>query len=44
MNDGTMVVVKEGLSYIGQNKNVTVEKVLQTDAGRMIFAVLENGK
>jgi len=44
LNDGTMVVVKEGLSYIGQNKNVTVEKVLQTDAGRMIFAVLENGK
>ncbi|MBN1487280.1 MAG: PIN domain-containing protein [Anaerolineae bacterium] len=43
LDDGTMVVVEEGQSYIGDITTVTVSKVLQTAAGRMIFArPLEN--
>lgn len=38
MDDGTMVVIENGNRYIGQHRNVTVTKVLQTAAGRMIFA------
>lgn len=36
--DGTMVVVSEGRSLIGQSVKVNVVSVLQTQAGRMIFA------
>jgi uncharacterized protein YacL len=42
MDDGTMVVVENGNKLIGQTKNVTVTKVLQTAAGRMIFARMED--
>ena len=38
LDDGTMIVVEEGRKYIGQTINVTVTSVLQTAAGRMIFA------
>lgn len=38
LDDGTMIVVEEGRSYIGQAIMVTVTSVLQTSAGRMIFA------
>lgn len=38
MDDGTMVVIESGNKLIGQTKDVTVTKVLQTAAGRMIFA------
>jgi uncharacterized protein YacL len=38
MDDGTMVVVENGKDYIGEYKEVGVTKVLQTAAGRMIFA------
>jgi uncharacterized protein YacL len=38
LDDGTMVVVEDGRSYINRSENVTVTKVLQTTAGRMIFA------
>lgn len=38
MDDGTMVVVEFGREYVGQKVQVTVTKVLQTAAGRMIFA------
>jgi uncharacterized protein YacL len=46
MDDGTMVVVENGKDYIGEYKDVVVTKVLQTAAGRMIFARVdeENGK
>jgi len=46
MDDGTMVVVENGHDYIGEYKAVVVTKVLQTAAGRMIFARVEedNGK
>jgi uncharacterized protein YacL len=36
--DGTMVVVEDGRNLINKTLNVTVTKVLQTSAGRMIFA------
>jgi len=38
MDDGTVVVIENGNRYLGQRKNVNVTKVLQTAAGRMIFA------
>ncbi|CAG0927765.1 putative PIN and TRAM-domain containing protein YacL [Thermoflexales bacterium] len=38
LDDGTMIVVEEGRRYIGTTLNVIVTKVLQTAAGRMIFA------
>jgi uncharacterized protein YacL len=38
MEDGTMVVVENGNKYLNQQVHVTVTKVLQTAAGRMIFA------
>ncbi len=37
MDDGTMVVVENGREYLNREINVTVTKVLQTAAGRMIF-------
>ncbi len=37
MDDGTMVVVENGREYVGHETDVTVTKVLQTAAGRMIF-------
>ena len=38
LDDGTMVVVEDGVKHIRSNIPVTVTKVLQTAAGRMIFA------
>ena len=38
MEDGTMVVVEDGHKFIGKTVNISVTKVLQTAAGRMIFA------
>lgn len=38
LDDGTMIVVEEGRSYIGKRIDVLVTSVLQTSAGRMIFA------
>ncbi len=38
LDDGTMIVVDGGRRYIGQTINVVVTSVLQTAAGRMIFA------
>ncbi|MBN1179884.1 MAG: PIN domain nuclease [Anaerolineae bacterium] len=38
LDDGTMVVVESGRSYINSHTEVVVTKMLQTTAGRMIFA------
>lgn len=38
LDDGTMIVVEEGREYIGRRIDVLVTSVLQTSAGRMIFA------
>lgn len=42
LDDGTMVVVEDGRRYLGDTVNMVVTKVLQTAAGRMIFARPEN--
>jgi uncharacterized protein YacL len=42
LDDGTMVVVENGRRYINSGLDVIVTKVLQTAAGRMIFAQPEN--
>ena len=42
LDDGTMVVVEDGRRFIDQTIEVTVTRVLQTVAGRMIFAQLTN--
>ncbi|MBI5297451.1 MAG: TRAM domain-containing protein [Chloroflexi bacterium] len=44
MDDGTMVVVENGKEYIGEYMDVNVTKVLQTAAGRMIFARVEDDR
>jgi uncharacterized protein YacL len=41
LDDGTMVVVEDGRDRLNKNTEVTVTKVLQTAAGRMIFARIE---
>ena len=41
LSDGTMVVVEDGKQLMNENVDVAVTKVLQTTAGRMIFAKLE---
>jgi uncharacterized protein YacL len=41
LNDGTMVVIENGKRSIGKEVEVGVTKVLQTSAGRMIFARIE---
>jgi uncharacterized protein YacL len=38
LDDGTMIVVEGGKSFMGSTIEVTVTRVLQTVAGRMIFA------
>ena len=38
LDDGTMIVVENGKAHMGDTIDVTVTRVLQTVAGRMIFA------
>ena len=38
LDDGTMVVIEDGKDYLNDTIEVVVTKVLQTTAGRMIFA------
>lgn len=42
LDDGTMVVVDGGRKQIGKTLNVSITSVLQTQAGRMIFAKLDD--
>lgn len=41
LNDGTMIVIESGGHFLDKTVEVTVTKVLQTNAGRMIFARME---
>jgi uncharacterized protein YacL len=41
LDDGTMIVVDNGRRQIGKNVDVIVTSILQTPAGRMIFARLK---
>ncbi|MCD6413794.1 MAG: hypothetical protein J7L54_06595 [Elusimicrobia bacterium] len=42
LDDGTMVVVENARRFIGSKKKVVVVSLLQTDAGRMVFAKLND--
>ena len=42
LEDGTMIVVEDSRRLIGQTIKVAVTSVLQTQAGRMVFAKKEN--
>lgn len=44
LDDGTMVVVEDGEQHIDETVDTVVTKVLQTAAGRMIFARLHEAK
>ena len=44
LDDGTMIVVEDGKPYVGQNVEVMVTSILQTSAGRMIFARVDGGQ
>ncbi|WP_342513710.1 PIN/TRAM domain-containing protein [Sporosarcina sp. FSL K6-1522] len=44
LDDGTMIVVEDGKFHIGNAIDVVVTSVLQTSAGRMIFAKPKNSK
>ena len=44
LDDGTMIVIENGRKYIGDTLDVTVTSVLQTAAGRMIFARVSENK
>ena len=43
LDDGTMIVVEGGSRFLEQDVPITVTRVLQTVAGRMIFAQPRNG-
>jgi uncharacterized protein YacL len=43
LDDGTMVVLENGRRFLNQTISATVTSVLQTAAGRMIFASPANG-
>ncbi|MFC1656608.1 PIN/TRAM domain-containing protein [Patescibacteria group bacterium] len=38
MDDGTMVVVEDGMKFLHKTVKCMVSRILQTDAGRMVFA------
>jgi len=42
LDDGTMIVVENSRHLLGRNVKATVTSVLQTTAGKMIFARMEN--
>ena len=44
LDDGTMIVVEDGKPYVGQIVEVMVTSILQTSAGRMIFARVDGGQ
>ncbi len=41
LDDGSLVVVDEGIPFIGQVVEVVVTKLMQTSSGRVVFASLE---
>jgi rRNA-processing protein FCF1 len=42
LNDGTMVVVEQASRYVGQQVQAICTRILQTQAGKMMFATLAN--
>jgi uncharacterized protein YacL len=44
LDDGTMVVVEGGRRHLNDDLDIVVTRVLQTVAGRMIFAQPKSGQ
>lgn len=44
LEDGTMVVVEQGQKHIGKEVEVEITRIMQTVAGKMMFAQLKPGK
>lgn len=44
LEDGTMVVIDNGKSHVGETRDVTVTQVIQTERGKMIFAEITEGE
>lgn len=44
LDDGTMIVVENGRSNIGDTLNVVITQVIQTERGKMMFAEIPNGE
>jgi uncharacterized protein YacL len=44
LSDGTMVVIENGASHVGETVSVVVTNTLTTSAGRMIFARVEDAQ
>lgn len=42
LDDGTMIVVERARQHIGETLDVIVTSILQTPAGKMIFAIMKN--
>jgi uncharacterized protein YacL len=42
LEDGTMVVVENGMASVGETRDVLVTQVIQTERGKMIFAEIES--
>lgn len=43
LDDGTMVVIDDGLKFVGKTARVSVTSILHTSAGRMIFSRISTG-
>ena len=41
LDDGTMIVIENGKSLLGEETDIIVSSVLQTSAGRMIFTKIK---
>lgn len=44
LDDGTMVVVEDGKRFIGKKAEIDIYSILQTPAGRMIFAKIKRDR
>ncbi len=44
LNDGTMIVIEDGKKHVGKTVSIIVSTVLQTSAGRMVFARINERK
>ncbi len=40
--DGTMLVVEQGRTLVGKTVNVTVSRIIQTDAGKILFSKIKS--
>jgi uncharacterized protein YacL len=44
LDDGTMIVVEDGRDFVGKKVDATVQSILQTSQGRIIFARVKGSK